>query len=421
MILAMANHLDWEIEMMDVKGAYLNSILDEEIYMAQPDHFNDGSGHVLKLVRAIYGLKQAGRVWHQKLCHVLENIGFSRSTADECVYIKKAHDSTLIITIYVDDLGLFVTSKSEMAELKKELKDNFTMTDLGEMKKILGIQVIRDRKAGTLKIMQGAYIDKILARFNIIMAKANPVSTPLPKNIKLDDIQAQTEDLSMPYAKAIGSLMYVAIQTRPDIAFAVQHLSQYTLHPAQAHWATVKCILRYLKGTRDEGIVYKRAESTPRLEVYSDADFANRADAKSISGYACVMDGACIAWSSKKQGMVSLSMTEAEYIALTHVAKQMMWIRRLFNEIGLDQTDLTLIRCDNLSTITITHDVTYHARTKHIKIYYHFIREKVASNEASLTYVPLKDNIADLMTKAIPPEEHNKLKNLLGITREVTR
>src|SRR6266481_4858776 len=241
MILAMANHLDWEIEMMDVKGAYLNSILDEEIYMAQPNHFNDGSGCVLKLVWAIYGLKQAGRVWHQKLCHVLENIGVSWSTADECVYIKKAHDLTLIITIYIDDLGLFMTSKNEMAELKKELKDNFTMTDLGEMKKILGIQVIRDRKAGTLKIMQGAYIDKILVRFN--MAKANPVSTPLPKNIKLDDIQAQTEDPSMPYAKAIRSLMYVEIQTRPDIAFAVQHLSQYTPHPAQEHWTAVKCVL----------------------------------------------------------------------------------------------------------------------------------------------------------------------------------
>src|SRR6266481_316651 len=240
-ILAMANHLDWEIEMMDVKGTYLNSMLDEEIYMAQPDHFSDGSGHVLKLVWAIYGLKQAGCVWHQKLCHILENIGFSQSTADECVYIKKAHDSILIITIYVDDLGLFATLKSKMAELKKELKDNFTMTDLGEMKKILGIQVIRDRKAGTLKIMQGAYIDKILVHFN--MAEANLVSTPLPKNIKLDDIQAQIEDLSMLYTRAIISLMYAAIQTRPDIAFVVQHLIQYTSHPEQEHWAAVKRVL----------------------------------------------------------------------------------------------------------------------------------------------------------------------------------
>ena len=141
---------------------------------------------MLKLIQAIYGLKQAGRVWHHKLCHVLKKLGFSQSEADECVYIKRTNKLTLIITIYVDDLGLFATSKDEMAKLKGELKSNFTMTDLGEMKKILGIQVIRDHKAGTLKIVQSTYIDKILAHFN--MAEAKPVTTPLPKNIKLDNV-----------------------------------------------------------------------------------------------------------------------------------------------------------------------------------------------------------------------------------------
>ena len=150
-------------------------------------------------------------------------------------------------------------------------------------------------------------------------------------------------------------------------------------------------------------------------------DFANRTDAKSISGYACVIDGACIAWSSKKQGTVAFSTTEAEYIVLTHAVKQMTWIRCLLDEIGLEQRDPTPIRCDNLSAITITHDMTYHVRTKHIKIYYHFIRERVASNEASLIYVVSKDNIADIMTKAIPPDNHIKLKELLGITRDLTR
>ena len=137
-------------------------------------------------------------------------------------------------------------------------------------------------------------------------------------------------------------------------------------------------------------------------------------DAKSISGDACIIDGACITWSSKKQGTVALSTTKAEYVALTHTAKQMMWIRRLLGEIGLEQRDLTPIHCDNLSTITITHDATYHAWTKHIKIYYHFIHKRVASNEASLIYVASKDNVVDIMTKAIPPDNHIKLKKLLG-------
>ena len=133
------------------------------------------------------------------------------------------------------------------------------------------------------------------------MADANPVSTPLSKSIKLEDTKEQADDPTMPYAKAIGSLMYAAIQTWPDISFVVQHLSQYTTNPTQEHWTAVKCVLWYLRGTRDEGIVYSRAGDTPRLEIYSDADFANRTDTKSISGYACVIDGACIAWSSKPQ------------------------------------------------------------------------------------------------------------------------
>ena len=172
--------------------------------------------HVLKLVWAIYGLKQASRVEHQKLCHMLVNLGFSQSAADKCIYIKKSHDSILIITIYVDDLGQFATLKEEMVQLKGELNSHITVTDLGEMKKILGIQVIRDHKARTLKIAQSAYIDKILTHFN--MADVNPVATPLPKNIKLNDIKEvlpedQPANTNVPYAKAIRFLMYVAIQT----------------------------------------------------------------------------------------------------------------------------------------------------------------------------------------------------------------
>ena len=275
-----------------------------------------------------------------------QSLGFTRSTADECVYIKRTHKSTLRITIYVNNLGLFATSKSKMAKLKQDLKDNFTMMDLGEMKKILGIQVIWDQQAGTLKILQSTYIDKILMHFN--MANVNPVLTPLSKNVKLEDIKAQAKDPKMPYAKAIRSLMYTAIQMRPDISFVVQHLSQYTTNPTQEHWTTVKHVLWYLKGTCDEGIVYSWTGNTPQLKIYSDTNFANRMDAKSISGYACIIDGACIVWSSKKQGTVALSTTEVEYIVLTHAAKQMTWIHCLLDEIGLEKRDPTPIHCNNL-------------------------------------------------------------------------
>ena len=186
---------------------------------------------------------------------------------------------TLIITIYINNLGLFTTSKSERAKLEQDLKEISTMTDLSEMKKILGIQVIWDQQAGTLKILQSAYIDKILVCFN--MANVNPVLTPLSKSIKLEDIKAQAEDPTMPYAKAIGYLMYAAIQTWPDISFMVQHLSQYTTNLMQEHWTAVKHVLQYLKGTCNKGIVYSQVGNTPGLEIYSDTEFTNQTDAPS--------------------------------------------------------------------------------------------------------------------------------------------
>ena len=225
----------------------------------------------------------------------------------------------------------------------------------------------------------------------------------------------------MPYAKVIGSLMYAAIQTWPDISFMVQHLSQYMTSPMQEHWTTVKHVLRYLKGTHDKGIVYSWAENTPRLEIYSNANFANQTDAKSISGYACIIDGACIMWSSKKQGTIALSTTKMEYIALTHAAKQMMWICCLLGEIGLEQRDLTPIRCDNLSTITITHDVTYHVWTKHIKIYYHLFTKKWLQTKLRSFMSHQRTTLRILWQRpSLLTITLNYIKELLGITRDLT-
>lgn len=224
-LLTIGNTLDWEIELMDVKGAFLNLNLEEEIYMNQPEGFEDGTGRVLKLRRALYGLKQAGRTWHQQLRAALLSFNYTQSTADECVYIRITGPSMEVISVYVDDLGLFANSKKGMKQMKRELNEKYTMTDLGEMKKILGLRVERNREEGTLKISQGPYIDAVLARFH--MQDANPVSTPLSKTVKLTNQTTHTID-DTPYAQAIGSLMYTALGTRPDLAFAVQHLSQFT-------------------------------------------------------------------------------------------------------------------------------------------------------------------------------------------------
>ena len=203
--------------------------------------------------------------------------------------------------------------------------------------------------------------------------------------------------------------------------FAIQHLSQFTTSYGPEHWTAIKHVLRYLKGTRDLGITFQN-DTGLGLEFFVDSDYANRADARSIGGYAGVLGGGCVAWSSRKQRTVSLSTTEAEYIALTEGAKELIWLRRFLCDITLEQSDPTSLRSDNLGAITLASDATYHARTKHINVAYHFIRERVASNEAVLTYVQSKENPADIMTKALELSQHRYLASKLGlVTRSEVR
>ena len=247
------------------------------------------------------------------------------------------------------------------------------------------------------------------------MQDANLVSTPLNKTVKLT-VPTGSKDgptIDVPYAKAIGSILYAVLGTRPDIAFAIQHLSQFTTSYGPEHWTAIKHVLQYLKGTRDSGIIF-RQEAGLNLEIFTDADYANRADALSIGSYISILGGGTIAWSSKKQRTVALSTTEAEYIALTEGTKQLVWLRRFLLDLGFDQSHSTSICSNNLSAITLSHDATYHARTKHINVTYHYIHEKVASNEATLTYVKSKENPADLMTKPLDLFQHCYLHDKLG-------
>ena len=239
------------------------------------------------------------------------------------------------------------------------------------------------------------------------MTECHPVTTPMAQNIKLQI--PEEPELHNEYPKAIGSLMYAALGTRPDIAFAVHHLSQFTTNHTKSHYTAVKRVFRYLKGTKNTGIIFKHDPNGRDLHMYVDADFANLEDGKSVSGYASNIGNACATWSSKKQPIVTLSTTEAEYIALTHGAKQLMWLRQLLIDLGFNMSPRIPLRCDNLAAITISKDNSYHARTKHINIRYHYIRERITSHEVDLTHVASKDNAADIFTKALDPKQHLNL------------
>ena len=200
--------------------------------------------------------------------------------------------------------------------------------------------------------------------------------------------------------------MYTALGTRPDLAFIVQHLNQFTISHGQDHWTAVKHALCYLKSTHDAGIVFKK-DANMELELYVDSDFANRADTLSIGRYVAMLGGGYIAWSSKKQRTISLSTIE--YIALTEGAKQLIWLCHALLELGFNQNHPTSICSDNLGAITLSHDATYYAQMKHINVAHHFIHEKVASNKAALTYIRSKENTVDIMTKGLKLHQHKYL------------
>ena len=399
-ILAVAIQNWWAIETMDVKGTYLNSTLDEEIYMCQPDGFDDGSGHVLKLHRAIYGLKQSGRSWYKKLTMVLFDDGFTCSHADDCIFYKKSGDPLTIITIYVDDLGLFASTRVLMARVKHLLHSNIIMKDLGEMLKILGIRVEIDPQRDSIKLSQGHYINVLVKHFNLV--EAPPVDTPVAHDIKtLLPWSASDHAPDVPYAQVIGSLMYAALGSCPDIAFAVQQLSCHTHNYTEAHWTAVKRIIRYLKGTRNRGITLCRSSSTPLIEIYADADFAGLADSHSIGGYFCLYNGCVVARLSKKQTWIALLTTESESMALIPGAKHALWVSHLHDEHGLPCTEPIHVYCDNLQTISNIQDASHHPHTKHLHIKCHWTCELVAHDEASITYVKSADNITDVLTNVI--------------------
>ncbi|EJF55486.1 hypothetical protein DICSQDRAFT_25697, partial [Dichomitus squalens LYAD-421 SS1] len=403
---------DMEMSQFDVVGAYLNAELDEEIYMRQPPGYNDKHSKVLRLQKALYGLKQGGRKWNEHFNRIMtQNLAFKRLNSDPCVYIKKTRRGLVIIGVHVDDMIALADTTSLMDDFATELAKHVKITNMGPPTLFLGLEFSRDRTAHTLTICQSQYILRVLERFG--MTDSNPVSTPLDPNVKLvkcaEDADL-TEMRKCPYQAVIGSLMYAALGTRPDIAYAVQALLQYNSRYGPEHWTAAKHVLRYLKGMHTYGITYSGEGQTRlqayylnlRLEGYTDADWgSNPDDRRSISGYTFLVGNAVVAWSSKKQTTVALSSTEAEYMAVSYAARHTIWMRALLAELTFAPTEATKLNVDNKSAMELSKDNVLHARTKHIDIRHHFIRKCITGEAIRLEYCPTDINSVDLFTKAL--------------------
>ena len=394
-VIALAAEKQWKLYQMDVKNAFLNGDLQETIYMDQPEGYVHPKfpHYVCKLEKALYGLKQAPRAWYQKLVECLTYINFQESRADPSLFVKHDGNKIVIICVYVDDLIITGNDEIGIQEVKNMLKMRFKISDLGELKFFLGIEVIKTDNG--ICLIQRKYIIDVLKKFGMLACK--PLLLPLDANAKYQpNIGEKIENVQM-YRSIVGSLLYATI-TRPDISYAVGVLSQFMQEPTNIHLNACRKVLRYLKGTLNFGLIYAQSDGLT-LKGFCDADWAGSPyDRRSVSGFVFMLGGKTIAWSSKKQTTIALSSTEAEYKALTHATCEAIWLKRLLADLHVYQEKVNLL-CDNMSSIYLANNPVFHARSKHIEVQYHYVREKVIAKEIDIQHVSTEFQVADIFTK----------------------
>ncbi|CAM8895716.1 unnamed protein product [Rhodiola kirilowii] len=399
---------------MDVKTAFLNVDLEEEIYMKQPEGFVvTGQEHkVCKLVKSLYGLKQAPMQWHQKFDEVVLSDGFILNQSDKCVYSKFDDSGNgVIICLYVDDMLILGTNIRCINHTKEFLSSKFSMKDMGEAEVILGIRI--ERIEGGLALTQSHYIEKVLKKYKYL--DCHPVNTPFESSKHLlPNKGAPVSQLE--YSRVIGSLMYAMTSTRPDIAFAVGKLSRYTSNPSKDHWRAVHRVLRYLKGTMNLGLVYSEFPSV--IEGYSDASWiSNEEDHSSTSGWVFLLGGGAISWASKKQTCISSSTMESEFVALAAASKEAEWLKNMIHEIPLWERPISpiLIHCDSAAALAKVYSHVYNGKSRHLGVRHSAVRELITHGVISVNFVKSQQNLADHLTKGLVREVITKSVKGMGL------
>jgi len=414
-LMAKATAEDLEIHHIDIKTAFLQGELEEEVYIQQPPGFEEGSSSVsCYLHKALYGLKQAPRAWHLRLQAKLISMGYRQSEADASLYIfDQGTPSPTYVLAYVDDLKAIGADGSFIGKTKQELLTEFTGRDLGQDSPFLGMSLDRDRNNGTTKLSNWRMITDLVSKFGL--NDSNPRVLPLSPGIDLSATSAEPlNPKQYPYRELVGNLMHLAVTVRPDISFSVGVLSRHLSSPSLAHWQAAKGVLRYLSGTADYGITYTK--KTPGFIGYCDSDYAGDTGARhSTTGYVFVHNSGAISWSSKKQPTVAVSTTEAEYMAAGAAVKEGLWLRKLMQDLHLD-VDHVQIMGDNQATLKLLRNPISSVRTKHIDVVHHFARERVLRNEVAFHYISTAEQIADVFTKALPLAKHQFCCKGMGVS-----
>lgn len=356
-------------------------------------------------------MKQAGHEWEKKLSQGLKEDGHTRTQADRRVWRTATPGKQSIVTVNTDDMLVAAENTATSAAFKSSLSDRYTVKDLGPVKWFLGFEVKRDRPNKTIAIRQTAYIEQLAERFGL--ENPRPISTPMESNLVLIPNDGKTASTKHPYRTLIGGLLWVAMVYRADIVFATITLAQFSSDPTDEHWEAAKRVLRYLVTTKELWLVLGGDNSS--MEAYTDSDWASSYHRHSIGGYCFFMGDELVSWSSKKQRLIALSSTEAEYIAASEVTKEATWLRSLLLELDYPLQGPTTLFMDNQSAIALVTKDKFHGRTKHIDIKHHHIREAAESGVISPEYIPTKEQIADILTKALPKSSFEYLRGKLGI------
>ena len=418
LLIGLAAARGWEIHHLDVKTAFLHGELNEDVYVSQPEGFEKkGEEHkVYKLSKALYGLRQAPRAWNTKLDQILKGLDFKKCSKESSVYRKEEGKQLLIVAIYVDDLFITGNSLRSIMEFKASMSKKFEMSDLGKLTYYLGIEVRQG--ADGIEIKQEAYARRILeeARMDV----CNSTEIPMEFGLKLCKATEEAEFDATVYRRRIGSLRYL-MHTRPDLAFSVGILSRYMHSPRVSHGNALKQVLKYLQGTMGYGLKFKK-DGPQILTGFSDSSHnTDSDDGKSTTGHLFCFGSTPITWCSQKQETVALSSCEAEFMAATEAAKQAIWLQDLMSEITGKKVAKTLIRVDNKSAIALTKNPVFHRRSKHIHKKYHFIRECVERGLIDVEYVPGKDQLADILTKALAKIQFKEMRvriQVLNLSKE---
>lgn len=406
-LLAVAAAQKLHLSQFDVRTAFLYGTLEEDVFMCQPEGFDDGSGRICKLQRSLYGLKQAPRCWNNRFLDFMKKEGLQPSSADPCLFVKTGGNSLFAVVLFVDD-GLVASSdmketNSFLARLKKE----FEIT-CGSLENFLGMG-IKISEDGIL-VCQEAYTRRILSRFR--MEECNHVCTPCERSSGGTDVHVGDE---VPYREAVGCLLYLANISRPDIAFAVSRAARAMEKPTQSDWLHVKRIFKYLRGTEGLGLFYKSGCGT-KLEVFCDADFAGEEKSRrSTTGVVAMLSGTAISWSSRLQGSVALSTTEAEFVAASEGAKELIWLHRLLQELRVYKDGIPVLYCDNASAVKLVKNPEFHKRSKHIEVRHYFVRECHQQGRVDVRHIDGKHQLADVLTKPLERVRFEDLCLQLGL------